>query len=87
MDKLNKIQEQAVEKLFSNIEDLIAEHLPKNYDMDDIEWKPNSVIKGATTLHYREEPILSLFQSDFKVIEEDGITKLKIEQLYFLHKD
>lgn len=81
-------QKKLIKEQNQKTEELIKKHLPDNFNINDIEWRYSSIVRGASTLFYQDEPVLTLFAQEFKIEESDeGKTTITVEQKYLNHID
>lgn len=77
--------EEAQKRHHFSIEELIRSKLPEDTLVASCEWVPNEYIRGANTLCYQGEPIISIFPVEMKEERDGESFQIIIEQKYFDH--
>lgn len=85
-DLLKRKYRKALNESYESTEQLIKDLLPDNFNMEDCRWAHNDIVRGATTLYYNNEPIISLFPIEMEEVQkDDGSIIIKLNQQYVSH--
>lgn len=89
-DPIQEKYEKALERSYGNVEKIIEDLLPDKAFEDmykDLKWVHNEYVKGAKTLLYGGEPIISLFPLEINEEQTDEGYTVKLERKFIRHKE
>lgn len=90
IDPIDEKYRKALDKSYNEVERLIEFLLPDKAFEDlykDLEWIKTRYVKGANTLVYDGEPIISLFPLEIKEDMDDESLSISIRRRYIKHKE